>query len=81
MQACGVQWINNSGRLTLWCVVAESEERLQVLVKEFTYVWKNKKLKVKVSKSTVIRQCGNSEEIAVNVCLDGRKIEELKIYR
>ena len=62
-------------------LVADSEEGLWQLLRVFGYVCKKKKLKMNVSKRKVVRICGHSEENAVKVNLNGRKMEEVKTYR
>ena len=62
-------------------LVAASEKGLQELLGTFGYVYKKRKLEMNVSKSMVMKICGNPEENTVNDSLVGRRMEEVKSYR
>ena len=62
-------------------LVADSEEELQHLVREFGRVCKRRKLKVNVNKSKVMRCRRGVDDSRLNVTLEGEQLEEVDCFK
>merc|ERR1712002_305965 len=74
----GVEWLMFADDILL---VGDSKEKLERLVQEFSNVCRRWKLTVNEGKSKVMRIGKNGEEDEVNISLNGRRMEEVGIYR
>merc|ERR1712002_424994 len=77
---CGwkVEWLMFAGDTVL---VGDSKEKMERLVQEFGSVCRRWKLTVNAGKSKVMRIGKNGEEDEVNISLNGKRREEVEIYR
>merc|ERR1712002_652821 len=73
-----VEWLMLADDTVL---VGDSKEKLERLVQEFGNVCRRWKLTVKEGKSKVMRIGKNGEGDEVNISLNGRRMEEVEIYR
>jgi len=62
-------------------LVADSEERLSMLVKEFGRVCDRRKLNVNVGKSKVMRCANDARMGSMNVVLKGQVLEEVNMFK